>query len=327
MKMHNYAYGLAAIMLAIFALFLPGCGTAEGSRRSTGNWILDWEADMVKGRPENEIAFMDNPDSMPRPAESGLFYRINWFNPILGTFELHQKLNMEQKQRLFDALFGHIPGEIHDRAYRMVSVGNFMNGKSLIFALAAVKLNEHAPPGSSLGIQILSNCLFTDVKKKNEDTVTRSFVITELSLVQANWRALGVFFPDGRLVRTSDLFNEEKIARWKKESGNDQGLLAVNLSDLYIKDELESNDREAAAMLEKTIADANVEPVIAAAARLNYFLYLLAAGDTAGAEKMLNEAAALAKNSKEKDPGLTNALEYEAPAMLELYKYALRLEG
>jgi hypothetical protein len=313
-----------AIGLATVTLLFQSCGMLSGVQRSPGgNWIFDWEANTREGLAEYEVAFKDNPDSVPEKIETGLFHRISWFNTILGTFELHQKLNMEQKRQLFDALFGYIPGRPQDQAYRVVSLGKFKKEKPLIFLLAAAELNEKAPPGSILGIDILSNCMYWDVKEKNSSVFTRDFTITELRQAEINWNSFGLLFSDGLLVKGNDLFNEKKIEKWKKESGNDQGMLAVNLSDLYIKDELVSNNAEAAAMLERVIADTSAEPLIAVSARLNYFLYLLSTGDTGGAEKTLREAADIAGTINDKDPGMVSALEYEAPAMLELYKHFL----
>jgi hypothetical protein len=308
----------AIAVIVVFAFLALGSGTMNNTRSTsrTKNWIFDWEEDHKTSLGQYEIVYKDNPKSMPPPLNApDLFGRVNWFSSILNTFELQDKLSMEQKLELFDALFNYVPGKTQDMGYRIVSLGKFDDGKSLQFVLAAVELSDKEPPGTH-GLRILSNCM---VRQSNEG---RQFVISELALVMLNWRTLGVIFPDGRVVRSNNLHDEDEIAKWKKESGDDEALLAVNLSDLYIKDEISENDTEAFAMLEKAIAAPSSKPEIDITLRLNYFLCLLSANRVDEAEKTLAEATELYQNISSPDPGLKSAVEFEAPTMLAIYRRA-----
>jgi hypothetical protein len=308
----------AIAVIGVFAFLALGSGTMNNTRStsSTRSWILNWEEAHKTSLGQYEIVYKDNPQSMPPPLNApDLFGRVNWFSFILNTFELQDKLSMEQKLELFDALFNYVPGKTQDMGYRIVSLGKFDDGKSLQFVLAAVKLNDKAPPGTH-GLRIYSNCM---IRQSNEG---RQFVITELPLGVVNWDTIGVIFPDGRVIRAGNLHDEEEIAKWKEESGDDEAILAVNLSDLYIKDEISENDAEAFAMLEKAIAGASSKPEIDITLRLNYFLCLLSANRVDEAEKTLSEATELYQNISSPDPGLKSAVEFEAPTMLAIYKRA-----
>jgi hypothetical protein len=253
---------------------------------------------------------------MPPPLNApDLFGRVNWFSLILNAFELRDKLSMEQKLELFDALFNYVPGNTRDVGYCVVSLGKFEDDKSLLFILAAVELSGKAPPGTR-GLRIFSNCMI------NRSNVGSRFIITELSLSVPNRETLGVIFPDGRVIRAGNLHDEKENVRWKKESGDDEALLAVNLSDLYIKDKIRENDAEAFAMLEKAIAGHFSNLEIDIALRLNYFLCLLSANRVDEAEKTLTETTELYQNISSPDPGLKSALEFEAPAMLAICRRA-----
>jgi hypothetical protein len=308
----------AIAVIGVFAFLALGSGTMNNTRStsSKGNWIFDWEEGHKTSLGQYEIAYKDNPKSMPPPLNApDLFGRVNWFSSILNTFELQDKLSMEQKLELFDALFNYIPGKMQDEGYRVVSLGKFDDGKSLQFVLGVVKLNDKAPPGTH-GLRIFSNCM---VRQSNEG---RQFAISELILGMVNWRTLGVIFTDGRVVRSNNLYDEDNIARCKEEAGDDEALLAVNLSDLYIKDEISENDAEAFAMLEKAIAAPSSDSVTDIGLRLNYFLCLLSANRVDEAEKTLAEATELYQNVSSSDPGLKSAVEFEAPAMLAIYRNA-----
>jgi tetratricopeptide (TPR) repeat protein len=306
----------AIAIIGVFAFLALGSGTLDNTRSTsgTGSWILNWENDHKTSLGQYEIVYKDNHRSMPEPLNApDLFGRVNWFISILDVFDLQDKLSMEQKLELFDALFHNIPGKTQDEGYRIVSLGKFVGDKSLQFVLGAVKLNDKAPPGTH-GLQIYSNCMIT---RTNEG---KQFIITQLTLGTLNWDTLGVVFPDGRVVRANNLHDEEEIAKWKEESGGDETLLAINLSDLFIKDEIRENDAEAFAMLEKAIAAPSSGPASDIVLRLNYFLCLLSANRIDEAEKTLAEATELYQNVSDPDLGLKSAVEWEAPAMLAIYR-------
>jgi tetratricopeptide (TPR) repeat protein len=308
----------AIVIIGVFAFLALGSGTMDNTRETskTGRWILDWEEDHKTSLGQYEIVYKDSPRSMPEPLNvPDLFGRVNWFSSILNTFELQDKLSMEQKLALFDALFNYVPGKTQNEGYRIVSLGKYRNDQSLQFVLGAVKLNDKAPPGTH-GLRMYSNCM---ISQSNEG---KRFVISQLTLVALNWVSLGVIFPDGRVVRASNLHDEDEIARWKEESGDDEATLAINLSDLYIKDEIRENDAEAFAMLEKAIAGPSSDPEIDIALRLNYFLCLLSENRVDEAEKTLAEATELYHNISSSDPGLKSAVEHEAPSMLAIYRNA-----
>ncbi|MDR0637689.1 MAG: tetratricopeptide repeat protein [Spirochaetaceae bacterium] len=317
MKGKKFFENAAAIaVIGLFAFLALGSGTMEGAQKSQGSrgWILDWEKEHETSLGQYEIAYKDNPKSMPEPLETGLFGRANWFLTILNVFDLQDKLNMEQKLQLFDALFNYVPAKTQDEGYRIVTLGGFKNGKALQFVLASVGLNEKAPKGTH-GLRIVSNSTVLNTDKG------KMFTITELILGTINWSSLGVIFPDGRVIQAGNLSDEKDIEKWKKESGDDQTLLAINLSDLYIKDEIKENDAEAFALLEKALADPIADPAENLAARLNYFLCLLSANRIDEAEKTLDEVTELYQNLPEQsDPGLKLAVELEAPTLLAIHK-------
>ncbi|MDR1256872.1 MAG: tetratricopeptide repeat protein [Spirochaetaceae bacterium] len=308
----------AIAVIGVFAFLALGSGTMNNTRSTNRarSWVLDWEEGHKTSLGQYEIAYKDNPKSMPPPLNApDLFGRVNWFSSILNTFELQDKLSMEQKLELFDAMFNYVPGKTQTEGYRVVSLGKFDDGKSLQFVLGAVKLNDKAPPGTH-GLQIYSNCM---IHQSNEG---RQFVITELTLGVVNWDTLGVIFPDGRVIRANDLHDEEANAKLIEEAGDDEALIAMNLSDQYIKDEISENDAEAFAMLEKAIAAPSSDSVTDIGLRLNYFLCLLSANRVDEAEKTLAEATELYQNVSSSDPGLKSAVEFEAPAMLAIYRNA-----
>jgi hypothetical protein len=305
-------------VIGVFAFLALGSGTLDNTQNTskTRSWILGWEEDHKTSLGQYEIVYKDSPRSMPEPLNTpDLFGRVDWFSSILNTFELQDKLSMEQKLALFDALFNYIPGKIQNEGYRIVSLGKYRNEQSLQFVLGAVKLNDKAPPGTH-GLRIYSNCM---ISQSNEG---RRFVISQLILGTLNWDSLGVIFPDGRVVRASNLHDEDEIAKWKEESGDDEAILAINLSDLYIKDEIRENDAEAFAKLEKAIAGPSSDPEIDITLRLNYFLCLLSVNRVDEAEKTLAEVTEIYHNISNSDPGLKSAVELEAPVMLAIYRNA-----
>jgi hypothetical protein len=311
-KFFEHMGAIAAI--GIFVFLALGSGTMEGAQgtRSTGSWILDWEQEHKTSLGQYEIVYKDSPKSMPAPLETALFGRADWFITFLNVFELQEKLDMEQKLQLFDALFNYIPAKPQTEGYRIVSIGGFKEDKSLQLVLASIELNEKAPKGTH-GLDIISNSIIMSTNKG------RQFTITELS-INVNWSSLGVIFPDGRVIRAGNLYNETKIDQWKKESGDDEAFLAINLSDMYIKDEIKENDAEAFAMLEKIMGGTYTDPMTNLFVRMNYFLCLLSANRVDEAEKLLAEATELYHTIPEPDPGCKQAVELEAPTLLAIYK-------
>ncbi|MDR1468836.1 MAG: tetratricopeptide repeat protein [Spirochaetaceae bacterium] len=316
MKGKKFFENAAAIaIIGLFAFLALGSGTMEGTRgaQGTGSWILDWEEEHKTSLGRYEIVFKDNPKSMPEPLETGLFGRANWFLTILNVFDLQETLNMDQKLQLFDALFNYVPAKTQSEGYRIVNLGGFKDDKALQFVLASAALNEKAPKGTH-GLNIISNTVIISTDKG------KTFTITELKL-GINWSSLGIIFPDGRLIKAGNVYSEKEVEKRKKESGDSETLLAINLSDLYIKDEIKENDTEAFAMLEKVLADTATDPVESIVARLNYFLCLLSANRIEEAEKTLSEATALYQNlPPQSDAGLKRAVEREAPTLLAIHK-------
>jgi hypothetical protein len=305
----------AIAVIGLFAVLALGSGTTEAARESgsTGSWILDWEQEHKTSLGQYEIVFKDNPKSMPKPLETGLFGRAVWFSGILNVYDLQGKLNMDQKLQLFDALFNYVPVKTQDEGYRIVSLGGFKDGKALQFVLASVKLNEKAPKGTH-GLKIITNSTILNTDKE------KIFTITELSL-GINWSPLGVIFPDGRVIQTGNLYDQKEVDNQKKEFGDNATFLAINLSDIYIKDEIKENDAEAFAMLEKVIADTGVDAESGIVARLNYFLCLLSANRVDEAEEMLAETTELYQNLPgQSDMDLEQAVELEAPLLLAIYQ-------
>jgi hypothetical protein len=306
----------AVAVICGFAFLALGSGTMEGAGNSgTGTWIFDWEKDH-KSIGQYDVIYQDNPQSMPQAVENAdLFGRANWFLAILNTFELQDKLSIDQKLTLFDALFNYVPAETQTVAYRIVSLGGFKDDRTLQLVLGAVKLNEKAPQGTH-GMNIISNCMIIDTSKG------RIFTVNELYPGRTNWDTLGIVFPDGRVIRGNSLYSEKELEERKEESGDNEALLAINLSDLYIKDELKENDAEAFAMLEKAMAVPSDVPGSDIILRLNYFLCLLSVNRVDEAETMLTEATDLFKKIEEPEAGLAEAVELEAPTLLAIYRKA-----
>lgn len=316
MKGKKFFENVAAIaVIGVFAFLALGSGTMEGAQgtKGTGSWILDWEQEYKTSLDRYEIVFKDNPKSMPEPLETGLFGRANWFLTILSVFDLLDELNMDQKLQLFDALFNYVPAKTQDEGYRIVTLGGFKDDKALQFVLASVELNEKAPKGTH-GLKIITNSTVLNTNKGKQ------FTITQLSL-GINWSPLGVIFPDGRVIQTGNLYDEKEVDKWKKESEGNETVLAVNLSDLYIKDEIKENDAEAFAMLEKALSGTITDPVENMTVRLNYFLCLLSANRIDEAEKTLDEVTELYRNLPDQSAaGLKQAVEIEAPTLLAIHK-------
>jgi hypothetical protein len=261
---------------------------------------------------------MDNPAGLPAALTNlSLFGRVAWFNSIMDTLELHEKLSQETKQELFAAIFGYAPAPgAKGGYYRTVGLGGYFdNGDPLILYLYAGLPNEKAPAGSLLIPTVNGN--FFRVTEKDTDKTSNAHM--PRSITALNWSSIGVVFDDGRVVKASYIRNVERETAYKNREDPTDPLIRVNLADFYIHDEIAENDGEALSLLQAVLADPSASPIFKTMANLNLFLYYLSQDDPAKAEAPLAEAQRLAQSTKDIDPAIIRVANTDAPAMLAIY--------
>ena len=297
-------------------VFFSSCLTKKDEPEISWIFSLD-NAELIK----NEIMYRDNPVGLPDEAKTDLFGKINWFSSLLETFNLHETLSFEQKEELFNALFGFIPAGPTDDFYRTVAIGEYLSDKSSLILYARVyKPSARAPSGSIGILNFTANFMVLEDKKTGK---IRFSPLKRAILPNINWSSNGVIFADGSIIKVSNLFSQEKENEIKEDAGDNIYLQYVNLADSYIKDEIKTNDDRALEMLNEAFTHSD-DPAIRIVAKLNTFLYYLYKQNVNNAEKALLTATELSRGLKNADLLFDRVINIEAPAILEIYKNNLR---
>ena len=300
-------------------VFWIGCSTTPSNNASKPEiaWIFDNNNLEKANLAKNQIVYRDNSAGLPKGVKSDLFGRISWFNSLLETFDLHEILTFEEKEMLFNALFGFIPEEPTDDIFRAIAIGEYFSDKSPLILYARVYKPSNKAPSGSKGILDFTGNFAAFRDKKTGDI---SFIpLKEKIIPNINWSSKGVIFGDGSVVMESCLFSQEYEEKTKNEAGDNIHLQYVNLADIYIKDEIKNNDEKALQMLNDAYAKAT-DINIRIAAKLNTFLFYLYKQDVKSAEEALAIAAQLAKRMGNINPSFMKVINIEAPTMLKIYR-------
>lgn len=308
-------------ILVVAALALVSCASAPSAAPAAPAGRTPWifsdggleEAPLAM----LEIAKRDNPGVSVAAASGAAFGRVAWFNSLLDQLELHDRLGLEAKIALYDALFGYLPAAPTADFYRMAAIGGYFGeGKPLVLYAKAYQPSAKAPAGSGVVIQYTGN--FVVVRDNKTGEVRRNPVNGMIS-PGFNWFTNGIVFADGRVVKTSYLYDPEEEKATAAEGG--PAMVKANLADLRVKDELLDNDAGIEASLEEAFADPAADVNIRALAKLNLFMFGLYAGDLAKAEAALDAARAVGASITE--PSFREVIDLQAPAMLAVYRHAV----
>jgi hypothetical protein len=313
-------------ILSVFCVVFTGCFTfpsgggsgSNNSKKVSGSWVFDDDNLAKRTLSKNEIVYRDNPAGLPKGANTELFGKVNWFNSLLGSFSLHETMSFEDKESLFDALFGFIPDGPTDDFYRTVAIGGyFKDGTEPLMLYARVyKPSDKEPAGSKGVLDFTGNFIITRNRQTGE---TNLQPINTGALHSVNWVTNGIILSDNSVVKASDIYSPEKEDEVKAESGDNIYFQYVNLSDIYIKDEKKDNDDKILEMLNDAYNNVDSLPV-RLVAKLNTFLYYLYKNDVASAEEALATATQLYSESESIDPSFRIVVDIEAPTMLKIYK-------
>jgi hypothetical protein len=305
---------------SLLSVVFTGCFIllSDNSKKVSGSWIFDDDNLVERMLSKNEIVYRDNPAGLPKSANTVLFGRVSWFNSLLERFSLHESMSFEDKEILFDALFGFIPDEPTDDFYRAIAIGGYFKDgtESLILYARVYKPSDKAPADSKCILGFTGN--FTATQNTQTGEIKLEPINTGI-FPRFNWSANGVIFSDNSIVKASDLYSQEKVDEIKAEGGDDIYFQYVNLADVYIKDEKKDNDDEILGMLNDAYNNSASLP-IRIVAKLNAFLYYLYKNDVASAEEALTIVTQLYSESESIDPSFRIIVDIEAPTMLRIYK-------
>jgi len=307
-------------MTLFFIVLFSSCLTTAKNEPET-SWIFGNNSLEKTRLSKNEIVYRDNPVGLPAEAETDLFGKINWFNSLLETFNLHETLSFEQKEVLFNALFGFIPAGPTDDFYRAIAIGEYFSDKSPLILYARVYRPSARAPSGSIGI--LDFTANFAVYRNNRTGINDFRPMNGLIVPNMNWFSNGVIFADGSIIKASDLFSQENENKVIEEAGGNIYLQYVNLADSYIKDEIETNDNRALEMLNEAFIHAD-DLTVRIASKLNTFLYYLYKQNVNNAEEALLMAVDLSRGLRNIDPSLNRVINIEAPMILRIYKNNMR---
>jgi hypothetical protein len=311
-------------ILSVFSVIFTGCftlpsgGSSSNSRKVADTWVFDGDNLAKRTLSKNEIVYRDNPAGLPKGANTELFGRVNWFNSLLEGFALHETMSFEDKEALFDALFGFIPDGPTDDFYRTVAIGGYFKdgAEPLIFYARVYEPSDKAPAGSKNILRFTGNFIITQNRQTGETNLQP--INTSISH-SVNWSTTGIILSDNSVVKASDIYSPEKEDEIKAGSGDNIYFQYVNLSDLYIKDEKKDNDDKILEMLNDAYNNVDSLP-IRLVAKLNTFLYYLYKNDIASAEEALTIATQIYSESENIDPSFGIVVDIDAPTMLRIYK-------
>jgi hypothetical protein len=292
---------------------LSGIGNSEPST----SWVFDKDNLEKRELLKNEVVYRDNPTESLAGVDVNLFGRLVWFNSLLDSFDLHESLSFEDKEALFDALFGFIPADQTDNYYRATAVGDYFGkGSHLILYARIYRPSDKAPKGSKSVLQFTGNFVMSENNQTGEIKINplKGFILPNM-----NWFNIGIIFSNNLIVRASFLHSQEGENRTKEEAAGNIYMQYVNLADDYIKDEITANDDQALEMLNEAYDNAT-DLSIRLVAKLNTFLYYLYKDNIADAEEALAIVTQESERMEDLDSSLKWVINIEAPTMLEMYK-------
>jgi len=263
-----------------------------------------------------QVASYDKPGAVyPAETDTEIFGRLAWLNALLDSFDLHARLNLDEKEKLYRALFTAIPALPTDDYYRVVAIGQFFDPKTpLIFYMRLYEAAQTAPESTRGILALIGNFIITEDKATGRPSRKP---MSDMIMPQYFWSSLGICFDDGHVVKGSYLYSEEVKKDLISEAGGNRAMELINLADFYIKDELPDNDSTVPAMLEEVwLSGASTEMRVAS--RMNLALFHLAHDDLAGAQRMLIDAQNAANGIS--DPDFRSVLDVQLPHMIELYR-------
>jgi hypothetical protein len=303
------------------SIFLVGCFTTPNINKNTStSWVLNNDSLEKAKLSKNEITYRDNPEGLPGGIEIDLFGKISWFNSLMEAFGLHESLTFEDKETLFNALFGFIPADPTSDYYRAIAIGEYLSDRSPLVLYARVyEPSDKAPIGSKGILQFTGN--FAVIR--NTQTGKIDFrPLKGIIIPNMNWSTAGIIFSDN-IIKASYLFSPDGENRTKEDAGDNIYLQYVNLADNYINDEIKDNDDKALEMLQDAYNNAT-DLTIKIGAKLNTFLYYLYKNDVTNAENALTVAVQLSKEVIDLDPSFKRVIDIEAPTMLRIYKNGIK---
>ncbi|GHV69727.1 hypothetical protein AGMMS49928_13330 [Spirochaetia bacterium] len=306
---------ISCLFCGILLLAFISCSTTPKTP-TTNSWIYD--KDNLENVPieKNEIIYRDIPGGLPKGADGPLFGKLAWFNSILNAFDLQETLSTDDKDKLFDALFGFLPETPTNIIYRAIALGKyFENGSPLILYAGLYEPASTAPEGSLGILQFTGN--FGTLKTPSK--VLFVPVKGYLSISEF-WKTMGVVFQDGLIVEASHLYNAGYEMKIMLDAKDDTNMEYINLADLYINDQLRENDARALEMLNEVYEKDDATELQKTVAKLNAFLYYLYTDDVSAAEEALLTAKEHSEKIPDLSPSILRVINVEAPAMLELYK-------
>jgi Fe-S-cluster formation regulator IscX/YfhJ len=312
-------------IVSVLSVVFTGCFTFPGGNSGSGGskkvsdaWMFDDNNLAERKLSKNEIVYRDNPAGLPKGVDAELFGKVSWFNSLLERFSLHESMSFEDKETLFEALFGFIPDGPTDDFYRAVAIGGYFKDgtEPLILYARVYKPSDKAPAGSKGILDFTGNFIVT----QNKQTGKIDFIPIDTGIFpNVNWFSNGVIFSDNSIVKASYIYSQKKENEINAEAGDDIYLQYVNMADVYIKDEKNDNDNKILEMLNDAYNNAD-SLTVRLTAKLNTFLYCLYKNDVAGAEEALTIATQLSNESESIDPSFRRVVDIEAPTMLRIYK-------
>ena len=160
MKHKQYYFMLLLLIL------LSSClsSSVNNSSNSTSQWFFNLEkADLAPG----EIKSITDGNATAEIEEISNFGKIAWLYSLLETFELHQKMPIEDKIILLDSLFNAIPSEADGKINRATAIGDYFGeNEHLIIYSTNFKPSDKAPQGSKIIVDFTGNFIMT----KNNET-------------------------------------------------------------------------------------------------------------------------------------------------------------
>ncbi len=283
------------------------------SSQTSNDWLFNYS--WITSKPQYSVNVISKPGfSAGEIVRPSLFGQVAWLNSLLVTFSLHDKLSIDDIEKLAIGLFGDIPAQSSSGYFRAVGIAGYFSTKEpLIFYVSAGKPSDKAPQGSKIILQFTGNFIRTKDSKTGAVSTTP---ITSMISPGFNWFSNGVIFENSLIVKASYLYDVLYEVALLRDADGDKDMEIINVSDLYIKDELTDNDKDIEANL-LSVKNNSKDTTKQCIASMNLFLYYLYTDNVAKAEEEL----AFAENlSKALDAEIQSAVNKEAKVMLEIYK-------
>jgi hypothetical protein len=311
--MRNKLFILTWIVFILFGSCMSSPGSNSNSSSSDSQWFFSLEkADLEPG----EIRSITNENVNITAENIPPFGKIAWLYSLLETFDLHEKLSINDKIILLDALFNNIPNEANSIINRATAIGDYFGeNKHLILYSTNFMPSDKAPEGSRMIVDFTGNFIVTEDVETGETKFTH---IQGMISPKFNWFSNGIVFTNSNLVKVTFLSNDEE---YMNALENRDAVSLINLMDSYTKDENAANDSDILALLAEAEELIAGDPMLEVFAKLNHFQYLIYIEDTENAQLLLEEIQAQAVDIT--DEGFRRIIDIEAPHMLELMNYLL----